>query len=126
MQTIREVMTTVPLTVDESTSLATVERLFSRYQMRHLPVTHQGNLSGILFARDVEAVLKLHNVSHEEQTIALIVNRHPRQVAPNVGVKDLIQEMAQKKIEAVVVVDGGKVIGIFTVIDALHMLEGLL
>lgn len=118
----RDVMITIPLTVDESSSLATVERMFGRYGIRHLPVTHQGNLSGILFARDLEAVLKIPDILHEEQTIATIVNRHPVQVAPSAPLADVVQEMAQKKVEAVMVVESGKIVGIFTVIDALHLL----
>lgn len=122
----RDVMTTVPLTVDESSSLATVERMFGRYGIRHLPVTHQGVLSGILFARDLEAVLKIPDIIHEEQTIATIVNRHPMQVAPGAPLGEVVREMAKKKVEAVMVVEGGKIQGIFTVVDALHLLaEGL-
>ena len=123
---IRDFMITIPVTADENASLATAVRLIRHYNIRHLPITHEGKLSGIVFARDLEAVLKVHEVDQEEESIQLIINRHPVHVEPDAPLKEVLDEMVHKKYEAVIVQDAGKILGVFTVIDALKILRDLL
>lgn len=119
---VKEFMTTLPLTVDVLTSLETAERLFQRYDIRHLPVTKAGKLCGLVYERDLRLLMKTRLVDEGQETLKRIVSRLPLQVAPEVSVRSVIGEMLRKKHEACLVSRRGKLMGIFTVTDALKLL----
>jgi acetoin utilization protein AcuB len=47
-------------------------------------------------------------------------------VSPRTPVRKAAHEMARRRIGSVVVVDGGRVVGVFTTVDALHALAAVL
>lgn len=119
---VKEFMTTLPLTVDVTTSLETAARLFQRYDIRHLPVTKSGKLCGLVYERDLRLLMKSRLVDEGQQTVKRLVNRLPLQVGPDASVRSVIAEMVRKKHDACLVSRRGKLLGIFTVTDALKLL----
>ena len=47
-----EIMTTMPVTIDASTALPEISRVFEEHTFHHLPVLDQGNLVGIISRQD--------------------------------------------------------------------------
>ncbi len=119
---IKDRMTSAPITVEETTSLKTAEQLIRRYNIRHLPTVKDGKLSGIVYSRDIESVLKIPSLNHERETIEALVDKHVPHASPDAPLKEVLQEMVQKKYEVVVVSHQGNIQGVFTFIDVTNLL----
>lgn len=118
---IQDVMTEMPVTIEEDTDLVTARRLLRDHKIRHLPVTHQEKLTGILSERDLRLVNLLPGI--QKMAVADLMTRHPLSVPENTRVTDAVAKMAAKKYGCLIVTGlTGKIRGIFTVQDALHLL----
>lgn len=118
---VREVMTPLPLTIDEDIDLATARRLLKEHNIRHLPVVHGGKLTGILSERDVRLVAL--NADIPKIAVAEVMSSHPETVSEETLVIEAVAKMAKKKYGSLVVTDeSGKISGIFTSHDALGLL----
>jgi len=120
-----EVMTTVPVQVEESASLETARRIMERYNIRHLPVVKEGKLAGVLSERDMNVALAVARSHTLEATVLVAMHAPAFQVQKNVPVADVARRMAEEKFGCAVVVNGEKICGIFTTTDALELLSKL-
>lgn len=119
---VKEYMTTIPIAIDITTSLQTAQKILQRYDIRHLPVTKTGKLCGLLYERDLMVVLKNRLANGTQETVKSLLTRIPMQVSPDASVRAVIVEMLRKKHDACLVSKRGKLMGIFTVSDALKLL----
>lgn len=119
---IKDYMTTIPVRVDESSTLRTVLRLMERYDIRHVLVTRAEKLAGVLSQREVAAVIAAGKVNVETDAIAPLMGDAPYQVAPETPLRSVAKVMQKEKFGSAVVVSGDKILGIFTAIDALRAL----
>jgi len=92
-------------------------------KIRHLPVLEGGQLLGILSVRDVYLIETLQDVDPAQVTVEEAMTAEPYAVAPDASLKEVVTTMAAKKYGAAVVMEGRKVAGIFTTIDALKVLS---
>jgi len=92
------------------------------HNIRHLPVLHGGKLAGMVTVRDLHLVETLQDVNPEAVKIEEAMSSDPYVVAPTATLKEVAREMADRKLGSAIVVDGGKVVGVFTTVDALHAL----
>jgi acetoin utilization protein AcuB len=97
-----------------------------RKEIRHLPVVRGSELVGILSDRDLNLVQTLAHARPEEITVEDAMTPNPYVVAPETPLTEVGNVMAKRKIGSAVVVDRGKVAGVFTVTDALHALVEIL
>ncbi len=120
-------MTPFPLSVDISASLIDAETVMSENQIRHLPVTKGGELTGILSHRDLQ-VLKasLTPADREGMTIEAAVVPDPYVVESLTPIDAVAGEMARRHIGSALVVHEGRLSGIFTATDACRYLAELL
>lgn len=119
----RSVMTPVPTTIDEDTDLTTARRTLREKKIRHLPVVHEGKLTGILSERDTRLVSLLPEIS--KMAVADIMSRNPLTVSEEMPVLEAVAKMAEKKYGCLIVTDpSGGISGIFTSQDALRLLLG--
>lgn len=123
MTTVQEYMTASPHTIGRDQSLAAASRVMREHDCRHLPVLHGGELLGILSNRDVYLLETLEDVDEEKVTVEEAMTQEVYSVAPGQDLKAVIDEMAAHKYGAAVVMEGKKVVGIFTTIDALRALS---
>lgn len=124
--TLSSVMTRCPLTVDGAVSVVEAARLMRTHGIRHLPVLEGGRLVGLVSDRDLSLVHSLIDVDPERIPVANAMEREPRCVPPETSLGAVIDEMAARKLGAVIVLDGEAVAGIFTTVDALAALGRLL
>jgi nucleotide-binding universal stress UspA family protein len=115
MRTIADVMTKGPLIIDAQQSPAEARNRMEALHMRHLPVIAGARLVGILNREDVAR-------RPDAETVADVMSHEPYTVAPDASVERVAREMMERRIDAAVVVAQGRIVGIFTAMDALHSL----
>ncbi len=121
-QSIEKFMSHVLVVVDPQQSLALASQLMRGHGIRHLPVVRKGEVVGILSQRDVYLVETLSDAPAGEIRVEEAMTREPFIVDPEESVHGVAERMAARKIGSAVVARDGKLLGLFTVTDALHAL----
>ncbi len=123
---IGDFMTPSPHTIGLKQSLAEARARMEQFGIRHLPVLDGGELRGILTERDIALVLSTAGEDASAMTAEDAMTPDPYTVGPEAPLQPVIQELAEKKYGAAIVVDGARVAGLLTVTDAMHLLSDLL
>lgn len=122
MPQIHKFMTAFPHSIGRDIPLDTALSLMREYRIRHLPVQDGGRLIGILTDRDIKLAASFadeHGVRVED-----VMTPDPYTASPDAPLDRVVSEMAEHKYGcAVVRQDNGKVVGIFTAVDALRVLS---
>ena len=122
-KTVQEFMTVQPTTVRPDMSLAQAADLMRERSIRHLPVTADGGLIGVLSERDVHVARTLRRRNFADITVAKLMNDVPLVVAPETPIATVAARMLDRRTGSAVVVHEGRVVGIFTTVDALLALH---
>jgi CBS domain-containing protein len=116
-------MSPTPLTVESTLSLREAKWFLRNRGVRHLPVTEGGKLVGVLSERDIKTAHVYLGDECENHPTSIAMTPHPYCVTPDADLADVVAEMARQKYGCAVVIDrAGKVMGIFTTVDALTVL----
>jgi acetoin utilization protein AcuB len=113
--TIEQFMTTAPWTIGSDQTVETARRMMAELGVRHLPVRSEGELVGIVDRGDLGGFTAV-------DPVALAMSRAPLVVAPEALLTEVAATMAERRRDAAIVVDGGRVVGIFTAADATRLL----
>ena len=117
-------MTVHPVTIDRSATLAVARRLMQFHQIRHLPVTGDGHLVGIISERDVQ--LLGTTVDAEITRVDQAMTANPFIVTGDTALDEITEIMAEQKYSSVIVMGRDGVEGIFTAVDACRALTTIL
>jgi acetoin utilization protein AcuB len=123
---IRDFMTTAPHSNGRDQTLAAALERMRTFQVRHLPVLDGGRIVGVLSQRDVLFVETLRDVDPAKVTVEDAMSTEVYAVTEQTPLRDVALEMLEHKYGCVVVLDHGRVAGIFTAVDALRVLAALL
>jgi acetoin utilization protein AcuB len=123
---VRKFMTTTPFTVEPGAVLAAAHTLMKDKHIRHLPVCEGSKVVGMLSDGDLYRAEAVTGVDASKVTIQDIMTPKPYTVSPDAPIDEVVQEMAGKKFGSAVVVDNGRVVGMFTATDALTAFAELL
>jgi acetoin utilization protein AcuB len=102
--------------------------IMRKHSIRHLPVLEEGKLVGILTDRDVTratpsamsgADLETFNHVVDSTLIKQVMTRNPYAVTPSTPLRDAVKVLHDRKYGALPVVEGGRLVGIITVMDLL-------
>lgn len=118
-------MTPQPLTIGRKESLATAHRLMRDHRVRHLPVLEHGELVGIVSQRDLYFLETIRGVDLDEDAVEDAMTTDTYAVAPDAAIGAVAKHMARHRYGCAVVVERGKVAGIFTATDALCLVATL-
>lgn len=127
---VKDWMTKEPMTVSGATPLIEAYRILHEYEFRHLPVTREGRLVGIISNRDVgERVLE--RVDRGELPVSGVVEdvmtRDVYTATPETKLEDAALLLHNQKISALPVVDAeSRLVGILTTNDLLEALAAVL
>ena len=119
-------MTATPHTIGIAQTLAVAHKMMREHQIRHLPVLDGGRLMGVVSDRDLKLIESLKDVDPEEVLVGEAMSDEPYCVGPLASLEETVREMARRKLGSAVVMDGERVVGIFTAVDGLQTLAWLL
>ncbi len=123
--TMKDCMTPMPHTIGINLPLAKAEAMMDEYNIRHLPVLERGKVCGIISDRDIKLAKTFDG--HEQFKVEDILGGDLYTVREDTLAKNAVHELVRQKLGSAVVVDKeGHVVGIFTVIDGLRLLEQVL
>lgn len=119
---IQTVMTLCPHSIglDQNGKLA--REMMRKYGVRHLPVQSGGQLCGVVSDRDIKFAAAYTKVEEEELKIEEVYTPEPYVVAPDEKLVNVVRHMEREKLGCALVSAGGKLVGIFTTVDACRVL----
>jgi len=119
-------MTRGPHTIGHDQPLAAAHRMMRDHSIRHLPVLEAGKLVGVVSLRDLHFIETLKDIDQEKVQVSEAMSQDVFATGPRASVRKVAAEMAEHKYGCAVVIDKGRVSGIFTTVDALQALAWLL
>lgn len=125
-KTIEQVMTAFPHSIGPEQTLKTAKDLMTKQGIRHLPVRDGGRIVGILSDRDIDFALRVENTEPQSLLVRDAATSDVFSVLPTSLLKEVVQRMASDKIGCALVEDKGKLVGIFTAVDACRVLSEVL
>ncbi len=117
---ISKFMTTAPHTVGADIPIKKAVEIMREHRIRHLPVMHGGKLMGVLTDRDIKLASSFQGAA--ELKVDDVMSPDAYAVSPQGGLNEVAAEMAEHKYGCAVVIDNGKVVGIFTATDGMRVL----
>jgi acetoin utilization protein AcuB len=126
-QLVGDWMTKHPLRIDVNEDVQTARDIMRDEIIRHLLVTDQGELIGVLSQRDLESIEKIKSRFQAVDdinvkiTVGDLMGRHPVSISEKATVAEAVRIMSEKHIHALPVKgDYGKVKGILTATDVMR------
>jgi len=126
---VRDIMTTNVVTIPSSTSVAEAGRIMEAHGFGRLPVVDKGKLVGMVTRRRLDQVspskatsLTMWELSYllSKTTVKEIMVRDVLAITPDTTVEESVALAQSHKVGALVVVEGGKVVGISTTTDLFY------
>ena len=113
-------MTPFPYSVDVDAPLAEAQEFMRQRHIRHLPVTDDQKLVGVLTDRDIKLYLgpDFDYPNQQEALVKDVFLDHPYIVDLNERLDKVLKTMAERHIGSVLVTRNGKLAGVFTSTDA--------
>jgi acetoin utilization protein AcuB len=118
---IKEIMRRTPWIVGGVDSLGSAHELMRRYAIRHLPVLRDGRLIGLLSEHDI-LEFRAELGPGEDWTkvgVADAMTHRPQTAGPDDSLTEIVARFAANKLDALPIVEHGKLVGIVTVTDVL-------
>ena len=124
-----DIMTTNVVTIPSNTSIADAKRIMAAHRIRRLPVVDKGKLVGIVTEHRLESVspskatsLSVWELTYllDKTTVKEIMERDVVTVSPDTSVEESVAIAQGNKVGAVVVVEGGRVVGISSTNDIFY------
>ncbi len=128
MPLIKHVMTPFPYSIESSLPLPEARNVMHEHSIRHLPVTENHKLIGVITDRDLAVAYSIgsHFADPETLPISVMCTREPFAVDLHTDLATVAREMAERHIGSVVVLKDGNLAGIFTTTDCCRFLADLL
>jgi acetoin utilization protein AcuB len=106
----------------EESVLLAYQRMLE-HDVRHLPVLRSGKLVGVLFKSDLKLAQALPPEVVRPISVESVMVTEYYTVAPDEALDVAAREMSKRKWGSALVLDQGKVTGVFTTTDALRALS---
>ncbi len=123
---IQKYMTTVPICINRTDTVASAHKVMREHDIRHLPVVDGDKLVGIVTQRDLHLIETLKDVDAEKVNVEDAMTTNPYTVHPDAELDEVVAEMAEQKYGSALVVQNHKVVGVFTTVDAMRAFSELL
>jgi acetoin utilization protein AcuB len=118
-------MTSQPITIGRKESLATAHHMMRANGVRHLPVLEHGELVGIVTQRDLLFLETIRGVDLDADTVEDAMSTDAYSVPPEAPIAQVAKHMARKRYGCAVVIERGRVAGVFTATDALRFIAAM-
>lgn len=118
-------MTTTPFAINAEATLIEAMDVMNDKKIRHLPVMKAGKVFGLISDRDIKSIFAYSGSDPKSLRVGDVCTDEPYLTAPNALISEVASEMVSRKVGSAVVVDNGKLVGIFTVTDACQALSDI-
>lgn len=119
---VQEFTTPDPVTADESMEIDAVRQLMADRGIRHLPIVRGDKVVGVISDRDVRVVWGLSPEHRQQVRAADIMATDLVTVRAAAPLDEVAHLMSERKVGSVLVFDDSRLLGIFTLTDALNAL----
>lgn len=123
---IRDFMTLQPQSVESKENIQVAADMMAKYGIRHLPVTTDGYVSGMLSEREVNLAVGIESIDPKQILVIDMCSERPYIVPPDTPLREVAGDMAKKHIGSAIVMENAHLIGIFTASDVCRALHDLL
>jgi acetoin utilization protein AcuB len=125
--TVLDYMTACPHSIGSDQPFARAHEQMRALGVRHLPVLTGGRVVGIVSERDLALVEAMREeIDPERLTVEEAMTPEPYVVEPSAPLAAVAREMAAHRYGAALVVESGRLVGVFTTTDALRALADAL
>ncbi|MDH3637534.1 MAG: CBS domain-containing protein [Gammaproteobacteria bacterium] len=116
---LKSFMTPFPYSIDHNSDLSRAVELMEEHDVRHLPVTGNGGLIGVITDRDINAAWSVVDGVEKDKLKVKDVYVSDAYIANlNEPLDNVLITMAERHIDSVLVTRKGKLVGVFTHTDA--------
>jgi acetoin utilization protein AcuB len=123
---IKNHMTSQPHSIRPDATLLDAHRSMREHHIRHLPVLSGGTLLGLVSQRDLHLIESLKDVDPAKVTVEEAMSQDVYRVQDDAPLAEVVAHMAEHKLGSAVVLHDHKVVGIFTITDAMNALAHFL
>jgi CBS domain-containing protein len=132
--TVRDIMTSKPITIDPTTPILDARQRMADARIRHLIVTEDARVVGIITDRDIRlnlpspaTSLSVWEVNYllARLTVGEVMTRSVMVIDPDRPTAEAARIMVDHKIGALPVVEGGRLTGIVTESDFVRAAAGI-
>ncbi len=124
--TIDDCMAPSPYVIQRDQTMAEAHALMDQYKIRHLPVLDGETLVGMVSIRDLHVLAAVAHVDPTNVTVGKAMHPDPYTVQRGTDLKEVVANLGARKFGSAIVLDGSKVVGVFTTVDAMRVLTNLL
>ena len=127
-RTIKTAMTPFPHSVEIKAPIREAQSFMREYQIRHLPVTEDGTLMGLVTDRDIKLLLgpDFDYPKPSELTVSDAMVEEAYVVDVDTPLVDVVKRMSDRRLGSALVTRNGKLAGVFTSTDACRVLADCL
>jgi len=120
MPLLATVMSPFPYSVDLDASFDEACELMGHHNVRHLPVTHEHAIVGVITDRDMTSAINLHSSSASAGSLSVrdLYMSDPYIVSVDEPLDKVLLTMAERHIGSAIVTKADKLVGMFTSVDA--------
>lgn len=119
-------MTESPHSIGRSQTLTKAHEIMRANRIRHLPVLDGGKLVGMVSQRDLHLIESLSDVQADTVQVEEAMVQLPYAVPPDAPLDEVVQEMSERRYGSAVVMEHGKIVGVFTTTDAMRVFAQML
>lgn len=126
--TLKSVMTPFPHSVEVNADIRTARAMMDQHGIRHLPVTENHKLIGLLSERDIWVARNVSDETLAELSITAgsVCSRNPYVAEITDPLADVVLDMATRQVDSAVIVRHDRLAGILTTTDVCRLLGELL
>ena len=117
---LKTTMTPFPYSVDLNASFDEASELMGEHNVHHLPVTRDHQVVGVITDQDLASATHLHTQSNDSSSLSVrdLHMAEPYIVSLDEPLANVLLTMAERHIDSVIVTRAGKLVGMFTTVDA--------
>ncbi len=120
---ISKYMSSTPHSINSESVISEAIEVMSKNHIRHLPVMKQGKIFGLVSDRDLKSVMAFAGANPGTIKVGDVCIDDPYITKPEALLNEVATEMASRKAGSALVIDNGKLVGIFTTTDACRALS---
>ena len=124
--TVKDFMTANPHFIGAGETVLAAKHKMEELNIRHLPVLEEGTVIGIVSDRDIKMAIGLIGAAPDAVQVRHIGHESPYCVDPDTPLGEVTEEMAKHRYGSAIVVQNGKLVGIFTTVDACRAITFML